>query len=59
MLGCAVRATFSLNVSLTCILRWADAVAVTFLVDRACDSGCGQPPVSAESVGGDRGVWAV
>ena len=47
------------DVTLTCILRWADAVAVTFFVHRACDSGCGQPPVSAESVGGDRGVWAV
>ncbi len=44
---------------LTCVLRWADAVAVTLLVNRACNPGCGQPPVSAESVGGDRGVWAV
>lgn len=43
----------------TCVLRWADAVAVTLLVNRACYSGCGQPPVSAECVGGDWRVGAV
>lgn len=43
----------------TCVLRWADTVAVTLLVNRTCDSGCGQPPVSAESVGGDRGMRTV
>lgn len=43
----------------TCILRWADTVAVTLLVNRTCDPRCGQSPVSVESVGGDRGVGAV
>lgn len=43
----------------TCVLRWADTVAVTFLVNGACNSGGWQPPVGAESVGGDWGVWAV
>lgn len=47
------------DVQFTCVLRWADAVAVTLLVHRACHSGCGQPPVSAKSVGGDRGVGSV
>lgn len=55
----SVTKQHSPDILLTCVLRWADAVAVTFLVNRACNSGCGQPPVSAESVGGDRGVWAV
>lgn len=44
---------------LTCVLRWADAVAVAFLVDGARDSGGGQPPIGAESVRGDGGMWAV
>ena len=44
---------------LTCVLRWADTVAVTLLVHRTRHSGRGQPPIGAQRVGGDRGVWPV
>lgn len=43
----------------TCVLRWADAVAVTLLVHRAGHPWRGQSPVSAQGVGRDWRVWSV
>lgn len=56
---CRFLFLIAVTVYSTCILRRADAVAVTLLVHRSSCARRGESPVSGQGVWGGGGVWSV